>query len=282
MKAAVVGAGYTGLAVCWHLLKKQIEVTVFDGGEGASHASTGLLHPYPGKKATLTWRAKEGMQATLELLEVASNEKPVFLKNGILRIAATDEQKMKWGQEKILIPEGITVFSRTYLQELKRACPKAQFENRWIHDLEELKDFDLIVLTTGAESLQWASLPLKRSIGQCLVCRCKEPISMSLLSSGHITPTPDPEFCLVGSTYEYTPKPDPKKALALLEKVATFYPLAKEFKVESIESGVRISPKLGYQPIVQKINPKTWILTGFGSRGLIYHALFAKEFASQF
>ena len=220
MKAAVVGAGYAGLAVAWNLLQKQIDVTVFDGGEGASHASTGLLHPYPGKKATPTWRAQEGMQASLALLEMASQDRPVFVKNGILRFASTDEQRKQFGGESLLIPEGITVFSKMYLEELKKTCRKARFEKQWVRHLAELDGFDCIVLTTGAESLQWAELPLKRTIGQCLLCRCKEPLSMSLLSSAHITPTPDPEFCFVGSTYEYTEKPDPKKALALLEKAA--------------------------------------------------------------
>ena len=102
---------------------------------------------------------------------------------------------------------------------------------------------------------------------------------MSLLSNAHITPTEDPELCLIGSTYEHTEKPDPKKALELLQKAALFYPPAKDFKIVEIRSGVRLSPRVGYKPIVEKINPKTWVFTGLGSRGLIYHALFAKMIA---
>jgi glycine/D-amino acid oxidase-like deaminating enzyme len=277
MKVAIVGAGYAGLAVAWHLLQKNVDVTVFDGGEGASHVSTGLLHPCPGKKATPTWRSDEGMQAALELLEVASAERPVFVRNGILRIAATDEQKKEFGGETLWIPEGITVYSKLYLEGLKIACKKAKFEKRWVQNLQELDEYDAIVLTTGAETLQLIDLPVKRTIGQCLICKWEKPLSMSLLSAGHITPTEDPELCLVGSTYEHTEKPDPQKALELLEKAALFYPPAKDFKVVEIRSGVRIAPKIGYKPIVAKVNPKTWVFTGLGSRGLIYHALLAKE-----
>ncbi len=279
MKTAIVGAGYAGLATAWHLLQNKEDVTVFDGGEGASHVSTGLLHPAPGRRAVPTWRAEEGMKASIELLEIASQERRVFEQTGILRIATTEEQKKDFGGNTLWMPEGITVYSRLYLEGLRRACSKARFERQWIRDLQELKDFDRIVLTTGAETLQWVDLPLKKTIGQCLICRCPEPLKMSFLSHGHITPTEDPEFCLVGSTYEHTEKPDPKKALELLDKAALFYPPAKEFKVMEIRSGVRISPKVGYLPIVQKIGPKTWVFTGLGSRGLIYHALLAKTIA---
>lgn len=265
MKIAVVGAGYVGLAVAWHLLKKNHEVAVFDGGNGASHVSTGLLHSAPGKKALPTWRAQEGMESAIELLEIAGED--TFVRNGILR-------------ENRMIPEGITVFSKRYLAKLKKACAKqffkAAFIDHWVNSLEELNSYDQIILTTGSETLSWANLALKKTIGQCLVCRCSEPLSASLLGQGHITPTEEPGICLVGSTYEHTEKPDPKKALALLDQVAHFYPKALEFKVLDILCGTRISPKVGYKPILQKINPKTWVLAGFGSRGLIYHALFAK------
>ncbi|MBX7067570.1 MAG: FAD-binding oxidoreductase [Parachlamydiales bacterium] len=269
MNIAIVGAGYVGLAAAWHLLQKNHDVTVFDGGLGASHVSTGLLHPAPGRKAIPTWNWQEGMESATELLEIAGSD--TFLRNGILRFIEGEER---------LIPEGITVFSKKYLAGLKKACSKATFIQKWVHSLEELATFDRIVLTTGAESLAWANLPLKKTIGQCLICRCNEPLTVSLLGQGHITPTEEPGICLVGSTYEHTEKPDPQKALALIDQVAKFYPPAKEFKILDVLTGVRISPKVGYKPILQKIGSKTWVLTGFGSRGLIYHSLFAKLLAS--
>lgn len=279
MRVAIIGAGYAGLAVAWHLLQKNLDVTVFDGGKGASYVSTGLLHQSPGRRLTPTWRAEEGMKATMELLQIASQDRAVFEKNGILRIAATEEQRREFGGETLWIPEGITVYSRLYLAGLKKACSQAKFIEEWIHNLKELDDFDAIVITAGAETLQLVDLPLQKTIGQCLICRWKEPLAMSLLSYGHITPTEDPEFCLVGSTYEHTEKPDPKKAVELLEKAAIFYPPAKDFQIEEIRCGVRIAPKGTYKPIVTKIDPKTWVFTGLGSRGLIYHALFAKMIA---
>jgi hypothetical protein len=59
--------------------------------------------------------------------------------------------------------------------------------------------------------------------------------------------------------------------------VALFYPPARDFKIEEIRWGTRISPKVGYQPIIEKIGPKTWVFTGLGSRGLLYHSMLAKS-----
>ncbi|MBU6383505.1 MAG: FAD-dependent oxidoreductase [Verrucomicrobia bacterium] len=268
MRIAIVGAGYAGLAAAWHLRKKHA-ITVFDGGVGASHVSTGLLHPAPGRKALPTWKAQEGMESALELLEAAGRH--THLRNGIVRFLSGQRQ---------MIPEGVTVFSKLYLAGLKKACSGVVYVQHWVSRLEELADFDQIVLTTGAETLSWASLPLKKTIGQCLVCRCDEPIPVSLLGQGHITPTEEEGICLVGSTYEHTERPDPQKALQLIDQVAQFYPPAKTFRVLDILSGTRISPKVGYKPLMQKIDATTWALTGFGSRGLIYHALFGKWLAS--
>lgn len=270
MKIAVIGAGYAGLAVTWHLFQKNYEVTVFEAGEGASHISTGLLHSSPGRSGKPTWRAEEGMESAKELLEVAG--KDTFLQNGIYRFIEG---------EKRYIPEGITVFSRKYLLGLKKACKKAKFISHFVKDLEELASFDKIVLTVGAQSLSFFDLPLKKTIGQCLICECPEPIPISLLGMGHITPTEDPHICLVGSTYEHTHQPDPKKALALIDQVSRFYPLAKSFKIREISSATRISPKVGYKPLLQQIDPKVWVFAGLGSRGLIYHALFAKDLCSK-
>ncbi len=271
---AVVGAGYAGLAVVWNLLQQGLSVTVFDEGKGASHASTGLLHRCPGVKAMPSWRAEEGMKAALELLQAAG---PVYEQSGILRYAINEEQKALFNGPSLWIPEGITVYSRPYLQALKCLCHEAKFIEKRIEDLRELDGFDAIVLTMGAEILKFTRLPLKCTIGQSLICRWPERLPHSLLAQGHITPTEDPAFCQVGSTYEHTPEPNPKKALELLDKLAPFYPPAKEFKVEEIRVGVRIAPKMGYRPLIEKVGPKTWVFTGLGSRGLLYHAMLAKS-----
>lgn len=115
-KYAVLGAGFAGLAVAWHLLKhcpkeSHISIDVYDEvgiGGGASGASGGLLHPYS-PKAKVLWRGAECWKECLELLTVAENaaqtkipeniahdsscgsEGPIVLRRGILRPATSEK-----------------------------------------------------------------------------------------------------------------------------------------------------------------------------------------------
>jgi glycine/D-amino acid oxidase-like deaminating enzyme len=263
MNVAVVGAGIVGLATAYNLLQKGHSVTIFAPNiPSASSVSTGLLHPYPGKKALKSWEADQGMHETRLLLDVAEHAlgKPVANYNGIERFSPD-----MW------IPEGITVFSEAYLQGLRLACQDAQFIDQKISSLDELDHYDRIILATGDQSLQFAELPLRRVIGQALLCQSDRHLNHSQIYPGyHISVTEDPTLYLVGSTYEYTPEPNPEKALKLVQHLP-------DFKVLEIRAATRIAPKVGYRPISHQLNTKTWILTGFGSRGLLYHAMFAKH-----
>jgi glycine/D-amino acid oxidase-like deaminating enzyme len=43
----------------------------------------------------------------------------------------------------------------------------------------------------------------------------------------------------------------------------------------SVQAGLRVSVKGHYLPLVGPVTDKMWVFTGLGSRGLLYHALFA-------
>jgi glycine/D-amino acid oxidase-like deaminating enzyme len=308
MRVAIIGAGMAGLSACWHLLSLGAEVTLFDSkgiGGGASGVSTGLLYPFPGLSALRSLSSDLGMKATEELLQVAERalKRKVAERTGIFRPAVTDRQKKDfsyraeqdsdaiWQDHSVFgpgiwIPKGITVYSRTYLAGLWEACSGAHLINEKITSLTQLEAYDKIVVTAGFETAQFDEcrhLPLKPTKGQVLICRWPEPLDFSLVSQGHIALTENRDFCQIGSTYERAfddLNPDPAKALELKEKVACFYPLAREFEVVEIRAAVRISPINGYLPIIAKVNDKTWAFTGLGSRGLLYHALFGKELAA--
>lgn len=109
---AVLGAGFAGLSVAWHLLQLsnesiQISVDVFDGegiGAGASGVSGGILHPYT-PKGKLVWGGAEGWMTALEMLSVAdvtgvdvektkaahAPAKPMIWRRGILRPPASQK-----------------------------------------------------------------------------------------------------------------------------------------------------------------------------------------------
>ncbi|KAK9698011.1 hypothetical protein RND81_08G076900 [Saponaria officinalis] len=77
-RCAVLGAGFAGLSVAWHLLsnspkQEKLHVDIFDEsgiGAGASGVSGGLIHPYS-PKLKLLWRAEECWSECLNLIKVA-------------------------------------------------------------------------------------------------------------------------------------------------------------------------------------------------------------------
>lgn len=318
-KVAVVGAGFAGLSVAWHLLQKKIEVTVFDSmgiGGGASAIATGLLYPFPGRLCLRPWLASEGMAASRELLQIAEAalQTPVALRTGLYRAAVLPVQKRAFREraEKdpeaiwvedlethipgatkmpgLWIPSGMTVFSKLYLEGLWKACAEkgAILHRRKISTQEELAGFDATILCTGADVMQFpecAHLPLSPVKGQTLLCRWRGDFQISLVGMGHITPTEQSEFCQIGSTYEHQRmdlQTTPEAAIELVVKAKAFYPAAEKFEVVQQSVGIRMALKNGYRPIVEQVGPKVWVFTGLGSRGLLYHAVLAKRLVETF
>lgn len=303
MKVAIIGAGLAGLAVAWHLKEREAEVSLFGPlGGGASGVSTGLLHPFPGKMALPSWRAEEGMLATLELLDAAKKNlgKSVVNRAGIFRFALQSIQREKfcarpeWREKSpilaaanlpgLWIAEGMTVYSRLYLQGLFQAClaKGIHFDETKVKSLKELSAFDRVVLAAGHETLQFVDLPLEPVKGQTLLCRYQDPLPLSLIGNGHITPTEDPELCQIGSTYEHNfvdALPHKEVIPELLAKAAVFYPPAKDFEVVEVRAGIRLGKKGISKPYIAQLDARTWVFTGLGSRGLLYHALFGKRIA---
>lgn len=78
LRCAVLGAGFAGLSVAWHLLfhspkELKVHVDIFDDvgiAGGASGVAGGLVHPYS-PKGKLLWRGEECWREFLNLLNVA-------------------------------------------------------------------------------------------------------------------------------------------------------------------------------------------------------------------
>ncbi|TVU12317.1 hypothetical protein EJB05_45955, partial [Eragrostis curvula] len=90
LRYAVLGAGFAGLSVAWHLLKhsprdSRVSVDIYDEngvGGGASGVSGGLLHPYS-PKVKLLWKGAEFWKECMDLLHSA--EQANGATGGILR-----------------------------------------------------------------------------------------------------------------------------------------------------------------------------------------------------
>jgi glycine/D-amino acid oxidase-like deaminating enzyme len=289
-------------------------------GGGTSGMAAGLMHPFTGAPAKLNKDGFEGYQATRELLDVASKKlgRPVAKTQGLIRLAITERQKIEyrlsaeknpevewWDEEKtlqkcpgvdihpcIFIPQSTTVDCRQYLEGLWKACEEqgAQLEKKKVDSLDELQGFDQIVLATGAsvnQLMPMDPLPITKVKGQVLELSWPSHIkypSFSFSSHAYIIIDQEKNSCIVGSTYERnfeTPYPDIEFAKSeILPKVEIILPPLRDAVVMHCRAGVRASTP-GHLPIVKKIGEKCWVITGMGSKGLLYHALYAKQLADK-
>src|SRR5690606_36200763 len=104
----------------------------------------------------------------------------------------------------------------------------------------------------------------------------------SIVGKGYIAKGEREGEVSIGATYERgirNEEPEPASAIeSLLPKAQTLCP---GFTINPIEvkAGVRVASVGHYFPIIGKVEEALWVMTGLGSRGLLYHGLFAKMLA---
>lgn len=262
MRYAVVGSGLAGLGACYFLKQKGCNVSLFNKkGTFASGIASGLLHPYPGKKGLLSKYGFEALNATIQLIDrVEELGEQVALRNGI----------MKDGE---LISSGITVFMDKYLKGLQK------YLGLEVQEMGNLEHFDHVVYAMGAGFREYNfDLPIQYIKGQILTVASKEKWERSTIHNGHISPLAGGGY-QIGSTYEHhfeSDEPNLQAAWDYLEpRVTTFSP----FTVLACKAAVRVAVKGSYLPIVKKIDDRSSIFTGLGSRGLLYHAYYGRHLA---
>ncbi|MCK4935168.1 MAG: FAD-binding oxidoreductase, partial [Simkaniaceae bacterium] len=227
MKIAIIGAGFSGLGACYHLLQQHAhDVTIFEAskiGGGASGVSSGLLNPYFGEHGRLSFRAREGLLETKKLLAVASKAlgKPVS-KPGIIHVSANAKQCISWKdhpnrfddvkslnisdynfyfpfeQPRIFIESAETVFPALYLEGLWRACKNlgAKLIQAKISHSRELLEYDKVLFAVGGaikDFEEGKDLSLKFVKGQSLYCKKPEDlpiINHSTVAKGHVAISP--------------------------------------------------------------------------------------------
>lgn len=318
-KVAIVGAGFAGLSTAYHL-KKHFNLSVDLYSKigplgGASAIATGLLHPFIGPFAKLADQGKEAFQeAVLQVgdLEKVSNQK-LCRQDGIFRPALYPRQarsfkkqarlheEIDWidaphpfcNQAGILIKNGVTVFSKLYLESLWNQCIALGISTyiKEINHEEELSDYDVIVWACGAESLDLpnlSDLPFEKVKGQVLRMewpRKKELPPWGIIARKYLVMEESRNSCLIGSTYEsdfIDDAPDPKLALEkILPATSSIHPDIANFKFLECKSGIRVHGPDKRNPFIKRLNEQSWIFSGLGSRGLLYHAYYAKKLAQE-
>lgn len=288
-------------------------------GGGASGIAAGLLHPYVGMTAKINWRGLEGLHATERLIEESSITlgRPVALAKGLLRVALSGEQAKNfrrsanenpdvlwWEPQECLtavpclstaihggiyIRSGQAVSSLDYLQGLWKSCllQNAAFSKLPIERLAQLSHFDRILVAAGPGILEIEELiemPITLVKGQLLELQWPpgmEALPFPVNSQAYVVMNPGNKTCIVGATYERqyeSSRPDMPIAKQEILAKLSFLPKLQQAPVLGCRAHFRVSTP-NHLPVVKQLNRRTWVLTGMGSKGLLYHALFAQELA---
>lgn len=287
-------------------------------GTSTSGISAGLLHPFSGIRAKLASEGREGMAATRALLSVASQALgiQVFEESGMLRLATTEEMvadfkrcakqfsEVSWLSVDeclervpfvapfpgIWISNALNVHSPLYLKGLWKACEAlgAHFIQKKIDCLDSLTQYDQIVLAVGAEMHAFSELknlgftPIKGQVLELAWPTDLPALPFPLNSHAYLLMNPHGRSCLAGATFERhftSPEPDLAQALNdIMPKVAALIPRLKNAPPLSCRAGMRASTA-GHLPLLKQMTEKIWILGGMGSKGLLYHALYARKLA---
>jgi len=315
VRIAIVGAGLSGLACCYHLQKNSsANITLFDHNGvagGASGIAAGLIHPYQGPKLKLNFMGFEAEQEAKLLFEKASTSE---LQRGILRPAMTDEQmehfsalsqkekENEWLKESealqkapfltprpaLFIPRGQAICTKTYLENLWKVCEKkgAKLFIQKIEDRSALQEFDKIIYATGAyinDLIKEKPLPISRLKGQTLELFLPEQFEVTpfaIHASTYLVFSQ--KRCMVGATFErkfldYLPTKEAE--LEIRKKLHEFAPSLSNLQLASHKAELRAYTQ-DKMPKIFKLSEKEWVMTALGSKGLLYHALVAKLLVS--
>lgn len=309
MYIAVVGAGFAGLATAWFLKKNPgIQVDLFDErgvGGGASGIAAGLLHPYVGEEGKRSQGGSLALQESVSLIEsVQDFVGKRVMKNGLIRyLPLACQQKQFEEHEKIhgdvrrlsidrfWIDSGYTVDCPLYLNGLWNMLEEkgSRLHKEAVNSTEEIlkKGYDAVLIAAGKGSLGMGGVgAISASLvkGQVLIGSFGKRATLpevSLVGKGYIAI--QERKCILGSTYEKISDPAPDLELCrnqLFPKLLQIYPDLDLIEGLEAKAAFRVCMRGHYFPLLRKESDRVWVLTGLGSRGLLYHALLGKQAAA--
>lgn len=292
MSCVVIGSGIAGLSAAYFLQKAGFCVTVYslEKKSAASNIFVGILYKFPGrwgKKNKFADIAYQESKELIDLVQVKTGRK-IIISTGLIKKFAP---KLK-NQEQVKIVDGdahiqqaLSIDMREYREGLKDIIGRENFVEKEVASLSEIKGKKVIACGYGVKDLISCS-NLKYIKGQQYKGKKKSPHSEygSIVGRGHISFLEEGGICL-GSTYE-TEFTDDRvdEALATAEirkKIEPWYESINNISEQEFVSGVRVSQSSTYLPLVEKIDENTFLFTGLGSRGLLYHAYYGKILANQ-
>lgn len=283
MRIRIVGAGLAGLALA-HFARPHYEIRLYSTGPSASAMGYGLLHPYGGARAKLNRHGHEGMAASLALIPSSA-----IYKKGLIRL----------GSDLPHLSSLETSLSARELQQRNPGLapsPGVYIEEAYVIDMERY----LGRLSEGLEIRnrleEWGDITLWAPGAQCpFVKKVKgqklrlhfpdHGLTDALSGPCYIIPLNKDEL-IVGATYERETlnwtTDLPKAKSYLFPKLKELLPGFDEERVEVTHcfAGLRATTP-DHLPMIRQLDARNWLYTGLGSKGLLYHALYAKTLIEQ-
>ncbi len=140
-----------------------------------------------------------------------------------------------------------------------------------------MEGFDAVVIAAGHQTAQlWPQAPLYPMKGQLLELGLME-LPVQRVGSAYLVQRLD-GTAVAGATYErYFSNEEPDLELAL-GVIGARLPEVRKIAIHGIQAGVRAMSR-HRTPVVGRLDARTWVLSGLGSKGLLYHALLGQAIA---
>lgn len=294
MKIAIIGAGLAGMTAAWHL--QAASITLFDplGIGGSTSRLATLLNPYQGTSQKLTAKSLSAYQKSKTLIETISSftGRNFILTEGHYRFAESlsplfsehprASTPFKCPYEAVFLKMVLGIDTPAYLKAMGEVLQKRglSFVEKKV-TLPELSSFDRIIIASPS-FLKAQGYPLSFLKGQKLSMNQRAPVfPFSFGSSFYALFTPQ-ELILAG-TYErddYSYDPDyfevERQLIKPLHRLGILLPEGEQ----RIQVGLRayVPSKL---PFIERLREKVYAISGFGSKGLLYHALYGELLAQE-
>ncbi|ONM63286.1 FAD-dependent oxidoreductase family protein [Zea mays] len=306
LRYAVLGAGFAGLSVAWHLLK----VT--------------LHFPSSFSPVKLLWRGAEFWKESMDLLRSAEQANGTSVSN-----TTSQDDNLIWRRQCmhlcsyciLLYLDKQIYFFLGSVQALFSACqnladeasslPSEQKEiklyKQHVDNLHLLAgNYDSVIICLGAKACSLPELANKLPLRTCrgVIAEFQLPSttveeydsqSASILSDAWLA-FQGPRTVSIGSTWQWISENDSstvsdEESLTaieeLLPKASGVYPRISKWDFVRARAGIRAMPPLttnGSLPLLgclddllgNKSNCTFWLVGGLGARGLLYHGLVGK------
>ncbi|MCH9621525.1 MAG: tRNA 5-methylaminomethyl-2-thiouridine biosynthesis bifunctional protein MnmC [Chlamydiia bacterium] len=287
MSCIVIGSGLAGLSVSYFLKKCGYEVKIISSSKkpGASNIFVGILYRYPGRWGKKSKFADEAFLMSRELIDEVEvkTKRKVIISTGVIKRFSKRLKRfsdVKMDGDDAYIDDAVTIDMFQYIEGLKDLIGRDCFIDREIDSLEDMKGIKVVAAGYGMKKL----LPINKLIyrkGQQYMGQKKVAVSKygTMVGKGHVSFLGGDKICL-GSTYEREFESDVlDKEYAEAEirsRIEPWYESLEDVKNKEFVCGVRVGQNDSYLPLVGKINEDTYVFTGLGSRGLLYHAYYGK------